>query len=145
MGRTEHPLDALVGHWNTTGENVPDGAEAAISVKGMDKYEWLPGRKFLVHHADVWMGDEKVNVIEVVGPCGDDLTATPMHSFDSKGNHMLMHAKQESPTAWVFSNDDLRTRLTIGEGGGSMTARWERKVDGARWAHWLNMRFEKTT
>jgi hypothetical protein len=144
MNRTEHPLDALVGHWNTTGENIPAGAEVAISVRGMDKYEWLPGRKFLVHQADVWMGDEKVNVIEIMGPCGDDLTAIPMHSFDNNGSHLLMVAKQESSTAWVFSHSDLRTRLVIHEGGAAMTARWERKVDG-RWAHWLNMRFEKTT
>jgi hypothetical protein len=140
-----HALDVLVGHWNTTGENVPDGKEAAISIKGTDRYEWLPGRKFLVHHVDVWMGDEKVNVVEVVGPCGDDLTAIPMHSFDNGGNHTVMHARQESTKSWLFSNDELRTRLTLSDGGTSMTARWERKVAGDRWAHWLNMHFAKTT
>lgn len=54
------------------------------------------------------MGAEKVNVIEVVGPCGEP-------------------------------------RLTIHESGLSMTARWERKGDGDRWVHWLNMHFSKTT
>jgi hypothetical protein len=144
MNHSQHPLDALVGHWKTTGESVTNGDDVAISVRGTDKYEWLPGRKFLVHHADVWMADEKVNVIEIVGPCGDDLTAIPMHSFDNNGNYLLMHAKQESSTTWVFSRIDLRTELIIHEGGGAMSAHWERNVDG-RWAPWLNMRFEKCT
>jgi len=141
----KHAFDALVGHWNTTGDNVPAGDDAAISIRGMDKYEWLPGRKFLVHHVDVWMGAEKVNVIEVVGPCGDALTAIPMNSFDNDGNHTVMYASQESSNDWLFYNDDLRTRLTIHESGLSMTARWERKGDGHRWVHWLNMHFSKTT
>lgn len=140
-----HALDALVGHWNTTGESVPTGGEAAISIRGMDKYEWLPGRKFLVHHVDVWMGDEKVNVIEIVGPCGDSLSEIPMNSFDNGGNHTVMHATQESSNVWLFVNDDLRTRLTIHESGTLMTAHWERKSDDNRWVHWLNMQFSKTT
>jgi hypothetical protein len=140
-----HALDALVGHWNTTGESVPTDDEPAISIRGMDKYEWLPGRKFLVHHVDVWMGDQKVNVIEIVGPCGDALSGIPMHSFDNDGNHTVMHASQESSNVWLFVNDDLRTRLTIHENGLLMTARWERKSDATRWVHWLNMQFSKTT
>jgi hypothetical protein len=114
----DHPLDALVGHWNTIGESVAGGVESPIAIKGMDKYEWLPGRKFLVHHADVWMGDEKVNVVEVVGPCGDDLTAIPMNAFDNQGNHTVMHARQESPTSWAFLGDELRTRLSSPTMGG---------------------------
>jgi hypothetical protein len=140
-----HALDALVGHWNTLGESVPDAGGRAISIKGTDKYEWLPGRKFLVHYADVWMGDEKVNVVEVIGPCGDDLSAVPMNSFDSSGQHAVMHGKHEKSGEWVFSSDELRATLTVGEDGRSMTAHWERKVDGKSWNHWLNMRFSKTT
>ncbi len=124
---------------------MPDGKEPPISIKGMDKYEWLPGRKFLLHHVDVWMGDEKVNAVEVIGPCGDDLTAIPMHSFDNSGNHGLMHARQESSNVWSFSNQELRTRLTVLDGGASMTARWERKVLGGDWRPWLKMQFVKTT
>jgi hypothetical protein len=140
-----HALDALVGQWDTIGESVPDDNEPGFSIKGTDKYEWLPGRKFLVHSVDVWMGDKKVNAVEVIGPCGDDLTAIPMHSFDNGGKHVVMHATQEAPDVWVFFSDDLRARLTIGEGGSSMKARWERTVDGERWQHWLDMRFSRTT
>lgn len=141
----KHALDVLVGHWNTTGGNVPAEDDAAISIRGTDKYEWLPGRKFLIHHADVWMGGEKVDVIEVIGPCGEALAGIAMNSFDNSGNHTVMSASQEAPNVWLFCNDALRARLTIHDGGRSMTARWERKAGGERWAHWLNMHFSKTT
>jgi hypothetical protein len=140
----KHALDMLVGQWSTTGENVPTGDDAPISIKGTDKYEWLPGRQFLIHHADVWMGDEKVNVIEILGPVSDDAVAIPMRSFDNGGNHTLMHASQEASNVWLFANDELRARLTIDDNAESMAARWERQADG-RWAHWLDMRFSKTT
>ena len=138
-------LDALVGHWSTTGESVSDDEGHAVAIKGTDKYEWLPGRKFLIHYVDVWMGDEKVNVVEVIGPCGDELTNIPMNSFDNGGAHALMHAKQEKSDEWVFSTDDLRATLVISEDGRSMAARWERKIAGERWKHWLNMRFSRMT
>lgn len=41
-----HPFDALVGHWNTTGDNVPAGDDAAISIRGMDKYDGCLGASF---------------------------------------------------------------------------------------------------
>ncbi len=143
----KHALDALVGHWNTTGGSVPAGdapASAALSIRGTDRYEWLPGRKFLVHQADVWMGDDKVNVIEVIGPCGERLERIPMHSFDNEGNHTVMYASQEAAGVWSFFNDELRTRLTVEEGGARMRARWERRGDGG-WVPWLQMEFAKTT
>ena len=56
-----------------------------------------------------------------------------------------MHASQESSNVWLFGNAQLRTRLSLHESGLSMTARWERKADGDRWVHWLNMHFAKTT
>jgi len=140
-----HSLDALVGYWDTTGESVPDEKGRVIAIRGMDKYEWLPGRKFLVHYADVWMGEEKANVVEVIGPCAEDLSGIPMHSFEGNGQHAVMHAKQQKPGEWVFSSEDLRATLIIGQDGSSMTARWDRKIDGQRWNLWLTMRFTKRT
>jgi hypothetical protein len=141
----KHPLDALVGHWNTTGESVPDAAGRATAIKGMDKYEWLPGRKFLLHYADVWMGEEKVNVVEVIGPCADELAGIPMNSFDSSGQHAVMQAELRGPDEWMFSGTGLRATLTLGKNGRSMSASWERQGAGERWEPWLTMQFAKTT
>jgi hypothetical protein len=142
---TRHALDALLGHWSTTGESIATAQEPALSIRGSDRYEWLPGRKFLVHYADVWMGEEKVDVIELIGPCGEALEGIPMQAFDNGGNQTAMHLSQESANVWRFGNEQLRTRLTLHEGGGSMAAHWERKDAAGRWGPWLNMRFVRTT
>jgi hypothetical protein len=96
-------LEAVVGHWNTTGRSVAPGEN--MDIKGMDKYEWLPGRHFIVHHVDVWMGEDKVNVIEVIGPCTDDVHEIPMHSFDNEGNHTVMAATRLDEGVWRFAGD----------------------------------------
>jgi len=142
---TTHPLDLLVGHWNTTGQSVAGQAEQAISIKGTDKYEWLPGRQFLVHTVDVWMGDDKVNVLELIGPCGEPGSEIPMHSFSNDGRHDVMQASSDGPRAWTFASDEIRAHLTIEADGRTMAARWERKAESGSWAHWLDMQFVKTT
>lgn len=139
-----HPLDHLVGQWNTTGRSVGESAQP-LEIKGTDKYEWLPGRRFLVHNVDVWMGGDKVNVVEVIGPCGDEGAALAMHSFANDGRHEVMQAIQQSSRAWLFQGDDVRANLTIAHDGDSMTAHWERKSENGSWTAWLEMHFAKAS
>lgn len=133
---TTHPLDLLVGQWNTTGRSV--AGEPTIAIKGTDKYEWLPGRKFLVHHVDVWMGEEKVNVLELIATEG-----LAMHSFANDGTHEVMRAVQNGERAWSFEGENARAHLTITDAQ-SMSARWERK-EADSWTPWLEMQFAKVT
>lgn len=135
--------DAIIGHWNTTGRSV--APDEPMSIKGMDKYEWLPGRQFVVHHVDVWMGETKVNVIEVIGPCAGDTHDVPMHSFDNEGNHTVMTASRADDGAWIFAGDGIRTTLRFAADGRSMAAAWERRTDEGAWTAWLEMDFVKTT
>ena len=58
-------LNAIVGTWNSSG-NMLTG-EDSIKVKGTDAYEWLPGKQFMIHKADVMVGNDKVDVIEIIG------------------------------------------------------------------------------
>lgn len=140
-----HPLDLLVGQWNTRGHSVGGSADQSLEIKGTDKYEWLPGRRFVVHYVDVWMGEEKVNVVELIGPCGETADKLDMHSFSNDGRHEVMQAVQQSPRAWTFESDDTRANLTIELDGRSMTALWERKTEDGTWTAWLEMQFARAT
>jgi hypothetical protein len=137
-----HKFDALIGYWKTKGKSTPS-SKPQIVVKGMDRYEWLPGKHFIVHSADVWMGEEKINVIELIGPCGND-EPIPMRSFDNSGNYTVMQARSNRDGSWIFAGDEVRATLKIAGDGESMTAHWERKDKKGGWQEWLNMHFEKT-
>lgn len=85
MDETEPPsaevkaLDRLVGTWKVTG-----GAEGTV------RYEWMPGRYFLLQHVDLTQFGEPVTGIEVIGnlrpfgePAGEDVMS---RYYDSFGN-----------------------------------------------------------
>ncbi|MFD0900389.1 hypothetical protein [Actinomadura sediminis] len=72
-------LDRLVGTWRVTG-----GAEGTV------RYEWMPGRFFLVQHVELTQFGEPVTGMEVIGnlrpfgePAGTDVVS---RYYDSVGN-----------------------------------------------------------
>ncbi|RSN67793.1 hypothetical protein [Actinomadura sp. WAC 06369] len=72
-------LDRLVGTWKVTG-----GAEGTV------RYEWMPGRFFLVQHVELTQFGEPVTGMEVIGnlrpfgePTGADVVS---RYYDSAGN-----------------------------------------------------------
>jgi hypothetical protein len=137
----EH-LEALVGRWRSEGATIASGDDPSIPISGFDDYEWFPGRAFLVHRVDVRMGDDPMNVLELIGPFDAGTGTFPMRSFDREGRAGEMQASVDREGVWTFAGDRERATLTIDPGGRHMTARWEQQRDG-RWVHWMDMRFTR--
>ncbi|UYO95648.1 alpha/beta hydrolase [Microbacterium sp. M28] len=72
-------LDRLVGEWTVTGGAV-----------GVVRYEWMPGRHFLIQHVDLEQFGEQITGLEVIGhlrPFGEPAGADVVSRFyDSLGN-----------------------------------------------------------
>ncbi|MFC9970829.1 hypothetical protein ACFVH6_07995 [Spirillospora sp. NPDC127200] len=72
-------LDRLVGTWKVTG-----------GVEGTVRYEWMPGRFFLIQHVDLTQFGEPVTGMEIIGnlrPFGEPTGADVMSRYyDSTGN-----------------------------------------------------------
>ena len=134
-------LDAIIGAWSAEGETL--GEERAVSIRGEDRYEWLPGRQYLVHWIDVKMGDEEVHAIEIIGGFDRERGSYEMHAFQHGSGHSLMHASPLHDGTWRFANDEMRATLTLpSAGGATMSAEWERR-EGSRWSPWMNLRFKR--
>lgn len=143
MNSKEQILDALsaiVGTWNSSGKMIAD--EDPIEVKGIDAYEWLPGKQFMIHKADVMVGDDKVDVIEIIGEYDEIKKACAMHAFQNDGSHGLMWASINVDGSFLFAGDDIRATLTVNQDGKTMDAKWER-LDNAKWVYWMDMHFTK--
>ncbi|GAA2574141.1 hypothetical protein GCM10010411_02400 [Actinomadura fulvescens] len=136
-------LDVLVGRWRSEGRTVPADGEPPVRIAGSDVYEWLAGGFFLVHHVDVRMGGDTVEVIEMIGPYDPATGTYPMRSFDDQGNFTTMHAAVDDRGVWTFTGGAERATLTIAEDGSTMSARWERTDDGSTWLHWMDMTFAR--
>jgi hypothetical protein len=127
-------LRPLIGEWATSGRTVE-----GVTIEGSDVYRWLPGERFVVHHVDVRMGGQQVNVLEVIGePDGD---AFLMRSFDHQGGTAVMRATVDDAGVWTFTGAAERATLVVADS--TMSARWERNVGGA-WEHWIDMEFRRS-
>jgi Protein of unknown function (DUF1579) len=60
-------LHLFVGKWNTEGETHASADAPAVKVTGVNTYEWMTGKFFLVHRADGHMGNEELNTLEFIG------------------------------------------------------------------------------
>ena len=149
-------LGAIVGRWRSEGHVV---GTPQVPVMGTDVYEWAPGGFFLVHHVDVTVGDRSVQAIEIIGERDPDSGAFIARAYDNDGNVTLMHATIDADGVWTFTGGGdvapaarpgaadatkaVRSTLTVGADGTSMTARWERSDDGLVWEPWMNMTFTR--
>jgi hypothetical protein len=133
MGTVIAAWEPLIGSWASSGRTV-DG----VGIEGSDVYEWLPGGQFVVHRVDVRMGGEQVDVLEMIGE--RDGEAFLMRSFDNHGGTALMRATVDDAGVWTFAGPTQRATLVVA--GSTMSARWEREVDGA-WEHWMDMEFRR--
>ncbi|MCG5217294.1 DUF1579 family protein [Streptosporangium soli] len=140
----EH-LNALVGRWRSQGQTVATSTEPALQITGSDTYEWLEGRFFLIHRVDVRINNDKVEVIEMIGPYDPETRTYPMRSFDNRGDFGTMRASVNDNGIWTFAGETERATLVIAEDHTTMTAKWERIDNGSDWLHWMDMTFTKVS
>ena len=137
------PLSFLVGEWKTEGEIHDEASAVKQRVSGQDRYEWVSGGSFLLHRVDVNMGNERVEVIELIGSGGtkkDDGFA--MHSFDNQGRITVMKGHLEQPNIFKIEGDGLRSKLEVAEDGKVMLITWEQFSHGT-WNLWITMTLTK--
>lgn len=66
-GPEHRRLEIFVGEWRTEGEILATEAGPASRLTAIDRYEWLPGGFFLLHHVDARMGDVEIKTLEIIG------------------------------------------------------------------------------
>ncbi|GAA1786790.1 hypothetical protein [Actinomadura chokoriensis] len=89
-------LDRLVGTWQVAG-----GAEGTV------RYEWMPGRFFLVQHVELTQFGEPVTGMEIIGnlrpfgePTGADVVS---RYYDSAGNTFDYVYELEGDTLTIWA------------------------------------------
>ena len=132
-------LRFLIGHWETSGEVVAAGGPA-VKISGTDIYEWILDKNFILHKANVLMGDERVEVFEIIGPLNQQDREVQMRSFDNVGNFTLMQGKIGDDIFSITGND-MHAVLSV-DGENKMSAHWE-KQENNLWKPWMKLVFSK--
>lgn len=148
-------LDPIAGNWRTEGRVL--GSD--LTIRGTDRYEWLAGGYFLIHFVDVFVGDQKVDAIEVIGEDDEGRAAFVARSYDNQGAVAIMLLRVDSSGVYTFTGgsdvapaadpgeaaptDHVRSTLRVADDRQSMTALWERSRDGQEWTPWMDVRFTR--
>jgi hypothetical protein len=134
-------LHLFVGTWKIEGETHASVDAPAVKVTGMDTYEWMPGKFFLVHRADRQIGNEQLNTLEFIGydPSSQIYTC---HSFDSRGNSDLFQANFRDPI-WTIEGKSSRFTGMFATSCDTLTGKWEQSSDGVNWLPWMDVKLTK--
>ena len=133
-------LNDFAGKWKTTGLIKAANGSPEVYVHGYDSYEWWPGNFFLLHKADVFIGDERSETIEIIS-YDDSTKSYRMQYFDNKGSHGLMTARFDN-NKWRFQGETLRFRGSFNENKTIFSGTWEQS-SGGNWHHFMDIRLEK--
>lgn len=135
-------LSFLVGKWHTEGEILKTPSSPFSPIKGMDTYEWINDGFFLLHRVDVFMGDTRTEVIEIIG-YDSNKKSYFMQSFDNKGELATMYATLEKSGVFKIVDNKMRSTLSVNKNGNHMMAKWERSEDGKKWIPWMDVKLTK--
>jgi Protein of unknown function (DUF1579) len=130
------PLSPFVGIWNTEGKiRATDEAEEQV-MTATDIYEWLPGKRFLLHRVDARMGGSITRSMEIVGWDADAgrLFST---SYDDQGQTSRFHCALEGH-GWKIDGTGIRFRGAFNQDWNKLTGTWEMEADGS-WSPWMDI------
>ncbi len=129
----------LVGIWKTTGE-IKSGKEN-LKLIGLDSYELILDGNFILHKADVKMGNERSETFEIIGLESSSEMAK-MQYFNSKGEDGIMWSS-------IFNNEfniegnGLKFNGTINEENTRISGKWYIQTESEGWIDFIDLLLEK--
>lgn len=129
-------LDAFAGHWKTKGIVYATEHTGELQIKGYDSYYWLKGGHFMIHQADVMIGNDRMQSIEIIrydAFSGKYL----MHYYGTDGGTGKMKAECEG-RSWNFYSDSEEFCGKFSEDGRKISGTWKRLLNN-EWVKWMEV------
>lgn len=130
-------LEFLIGTWKTEGQVKPAGDNPGTMFTGTDSYEWILDKSFILHKANVMMGNEKIKVFEIIGGFDVKSKTYKMRSFDNNGGFTEMDAHFDIKGILHLVGSNMRSQL-LNKNENILIAHWERLVNES-WVPWMDL------
>lgn len=129
----------LIGTWVTSGQVFTE--KGIMELKGTDSYEWILDGNFILHKADVTMGNEKSETFEMV------ILETPidkaqMKYFNSKGESGTMQSELKD-NAFNIQGNGIKFNGTINNENTEIVGKWYLRSESKGWERFIELKLKK--
>jgi len=135
-----NPFLRLIGTWETGGKIIASENAAASELKGMDSYELILNGQYILHKADVLMGSEKSETLELIEIKGEETVAS-MHYYNSKGERGTMKGAIKG-NDFTIDSDNLKFQGKLNNDT-IITGKWLLKSQNGEWNTFLELQLIK--
>lgn len=130
----------LIGIWETSG-TIFTGKDN-LKLIGIDSYEFILDGNYILHKANVQMGNEKSETFEMIALDGAGQTGK-MQYYNSKGESGVMTCSLTG-NSFKIKGDKIKFKGTIDYENTKLFGKWFLQADSNDWKEFIDLRLKKT-
>lgn len=131
----------LVGIWQTTGSMK--AGQGSLTLSGIDSYELILDGNFILHKADVKMGNERSETLEIIRLDHASDRAI-MQYFNAKGEEGEMLSTIIN-NEFKIEGTGLKFNGTINEENSEISGKWYMQAENGKWTDFIDLSLKKTS
>lgn len=129
----------LIGSWKTSGQ-IYAGNEIT-NLSGKDSYELILDGNCILHRADVMMGNEKSETLEIIST-GPSAGTAQIQYINSKGERGEMTGELTGNEFHIHGKG-IKFTGTINEESTVIAGKWYLEADNKEWKEFIELKLEK--
>lgn len=142
MGKIENSdFKRLIGKWNTEGRILTNQNDSESKIIGTDSYEFILNGNFILHKANVLMGNTKSETYEIIA-LENSNEKIKMQYFNSDGENGIMVGFLKE-NDFRIESENLKFKGTISNDNTLITGIWQQLSEENNWLDFLEMKLSK--
>lgn len=138
---TQQNLNHFIGTWDTEGIILETNNAAAIEIKGTDTYCWILNGCFILHEANVMVGNSNILTHEIIGY--DILNQHyTMQYFNNQGQSGFMKAKIKN-NIWSFTGSNLKFNGAFNRKNKEFSGIWKQLSSNNIWRDFIHIKLTR--
>jgi hypothetical protein len=136
---SESNFKRLIGVWKTTGDIK--SSQDNQKLIGIDSYELILDGNYILHKADVQMGNERSETLEII-QLDNSPDRAKMQYFNTKGEDGIMISSIIN-NEFKIEGKGLMFNGTINDENTKVIGKWRMQTENDKWTDFINLILEK--
>ncbi len=129
----------LIGNWMTEGTILNETSHSKIA--GTDSYEFILDGNYILHKADVMMGDERSETFEII-EVDQSNGKGKMYYYNSKGERGVMTASL-AENNFLIEGDKIKFEGVLHDDDTKVIGKWYMQTEQDEWVDFIDLKLTK--